>query len=95
MNVVLHEGLMGNMLRSEHIPWNVFYPMNLDKQATLTLLKEILKTDEIDKVTDIRIEWAPEKEEALDDNTSFDTYIEYIYNGKECGVGIEVKYTEE
>lgn len=95
MNVVLHEGLMGNMLRSEHIPWNVFYPMNLDKQATLTLLKEILKTDEIDKVTDIRIEWAPEKEEALDDNTSFDTYIEYMYNGKKCGVGIEVKYTEE
>ena len=43
MNVVLHEGLMGNMLRSEHIPWNVFYPMKLDKQATLTLLKEILK----------------------------------------------------
>ena len=93
MNVALHEGLMGNMLRSEHIPWNVFYPMNLDKQATVALLKEILKTDEIDNVTDI--EWAPEKETALDDNTSFDTYIEYMHNGKECGAGIEVKYTEE
>ncbi|MCF2583327.1 PGN_0703 family putative restriction endonuclease [Bacteroides caecigallinarum] len=95
LNAALHEGLMGNMLRSEHIPWNVFYPMKSDLQATSALLKDILKTDEIDKVTDIRIEWAPEKEEALDDNTSFDTYIEYIYNGKECGVGIEVKYTEE
>ena len=82
MNVVLHEGLMGNMLRSEHIPWNVFYPMNLDKQATVALLKEILRTDEIDKVTDIRIEWAPEKEEALDDNTSFDTYEEGYPFGK-------------
>ena len=56
--------------------------MNLDKQATLTLLKEILKTDEIDKVTDIRIEWASEKEEALDDNTSFDTYIESLLSTK-------------
>lgn len=95
LNAALHEGLMGNMLRSEHIPWNVFYPMKSDLQATSALLKEILKTDEIDKVTDIRIEWAPKKEGALDDNTSFDTYIEYIYNGKECGIGIEVKYTEE
>lgn len=95
LNAALHEGLMGNMLRSEHIPWNVFYPMNLDKQATVALLKEILKTDEIDNVTDIRIEWAPEKETALDDNTSFDTYIEYMYNWEKCGVGIEVKYTEE
>ena len=95
LNAALHEGLMGNMLRSEHIPWNVFYPMNLDKQATVALLKEILKTDEIDNVTDIRIEWAPQKETTLDDNTSFDTYIEYMHNGKECGVGIEVKYTEE
>ena len=66
-----------------------------DKQATVALLKEILKTDEIDNVTDIRIEWAPEKETALDDNTSFDTYIEYMYNWEKCGVGIEVKYTEE
>ncbi|MCF2593429.1 hypothetical protein I6E11_06400 [Bacteroides caecigallinarum] len=95
LNMALHEGLMGNMLRSEHIPWNVFYPMKSDLQATSALLKEILKTDKIDKVTDIRIEWAPKKEDALDDNTSFDTYIEYIYNGKKCGVGIEVKYTEE
>lgn len=86
---------MGNMLRSEHIPWNVFYPMKSDLQATAALLKEILITDEIDNVTDVRIEWAPQKESALDDNTSFDTYIEYMYNWKECGVGIEVKYTEE
>ena len=95
MNAALHEGLMGNMLRSEHIPWNVFYPMKSDLQATAALLKEILITDEIDNVTDVRIEWAPQKESALDDNTSFDTYIEYMYNGKECGVCIEVKYTEE
>lgn len=95
LNAALHEGLMGNMLRSEHIPWNVFYPMKSDLKATADLLKIVLGTEQIDEVTDIRIEWAPEKETALDDNTSFDTYIEYKYNGKKCGVGIEVKYTEE
>lgn len=95
LNAALHEGLMGNMLRSEHIPWNVFYPMKFDLEATKGLLVDLLNTKEIDAVTDIRIEWAPEKETALDDNTSFDTYIEYEYQGEKCGVGIEVKYTEQ
>lgn len=95
LNVALHEGLMGNMLRSEHIPWNVFFPMRFDLDATKGLLMDLLHTKEIDAVTDIRIEWAPDKETALDDNTSFDTYIEYEYQGEKCGVGIEVKYTEQ
>lgn len=95
LNAALHEGLMGNMLRSEHIPWNVFYPMKFDLEATKGLLMDLLGIKEIDTVTDIRIEWAPEKETALDDNTSFDTYIEYEYQGEKCGVGIEVKYTEQ
>ena len=46
-------------------------------------------------MTDIRIEWAPDNTECLNDNTSFDAYIEYLHNGKTCGIGIEVKYTEE
>lgn len=91
----IHEGLMCNMLRSEHIPWNIFYPMNFNMEASVPFFKEILGFDKIDKVIDIRIEWAPEKETALDDNTSFDTYVEYIFNGERYGIGIEVKYTEK
>ena len=91
-----HDGLYANMLRSEHIPWNVFIPMAHNLNATAMVFNKILGIDEIDEVTDIRIEWAPPKKtEYLNDNTSFDAYIEYLHNGKTCGIGIEVKYTEE
>ncbi|MBR5436014.1 MAG: hypothetical protein IK120_04030 [Muribaculaceae bacterium] len=90
-----HDGLYANMLRSEHIPWNVFIPMTHDKDATAQVFNDILGLKEIDEVTDIRIEWAPDKAKCLNDNTSFDTYIEYLHEGKTCGMGIEVKYTEE
>ena len=90
-----HDGLYANMLRSEHIPWNVFIPMTHDLNAAAQVFNKILGVDEIDKVTDIRIEWAPDKTKCLNDNTSFDAYIEYLHNGKTCGIGIEVKYTEE
>lgn len=90
-----HDGLYANMLRSEHIPWNVFIPMIHDKNATAQVFNDILGSKEIGEVTDIRIEWAPDKSQCLNDNTSFDTYIEYLHEGKKCGIGIEVKYTEE
>ena len=95
LTALQHDGLYANMLRSEHIPWNVFIPMTHDLCATVNVFKEILGTNEIDEVTDIRIEWAPDKTKCLNDNTSFDTYIEYLHGGKTCGIGIEVKYTEE
>ncbi|MBR4324592.1 MAG: hypothetical protein IKP73_03575 [Bacteroidales bacterium] len=90
-----HNGLYANMLRSEHIPWNLFVPMMRDYAATAKVFNVILGKEEIDEVTDIRIEWAPIKTQSLNDNTSFDTFIEYQSNGKKCGIGIEVKYTEE
>ncbi len=95
LTAVQHDGLFANMLRSEHIPWNVFIPMTHDKKATAQVFNDILGSKEIDEVTDIRIEWAPERSKCLKDNTSFDTYIEYLHEGKKCGIGIEVKYTEE
>lgn len=96
LTTIKHDGLYANMLRSEHIPWNLFVPMMHDLSATAKVFNDIIGTDEIDKVTDIRIEWAPEdKTLCLNDNTSFDTYIEYECKGKKCGIGIEVKYTEE
>lgn len=90
-----HEGLYANMLRSEHIPWNVFVPMMHDRDAMVKVFNRILGKEEIDEVTDIKIEWAPDKVQCLNDNTSFDTFIEYQSNGKKCGIGVEVKYTEE
>jgi hypothetical protein len=69
--------------------------MKQDPNATAQVFNKILGVDEIDKVNKVIIEWAPDKTKCLNDNTSFDTYIEYLHNGKTCGIGIEVKYTEE
>lgn len=90
-----HAGLYANMLRSEHIPWNVFVPMKADLQAAVKVFNEIIGEPIIDNITDIRIEWAPDKKKCLNDNTSFDAYIEYMHKGEIGGIGIEVKYTEE
>ena len=50
----------------------------------------------IKTVVSTKIEFAPEpKSKYLNDGTSFDAYIEYInLDGKKCGIGVEVKYTE-
>jgi len=93
---------MANMLRSEHIPYNLFYPLEKLRVANPELLKAFLEEllnhkITIDKVVNIRIEYSGggDKAELLNDNTSFDAYIEYTSDGKKCGLGIEVKYTEK
>lgn len=95
LTITKRDELFANMLRSEHIPWNLFVPMMQDYKATAQVFNDILGNAEIDEITDIRIEWAPDKTVCMNDNTSFDTYIEYLNDGKKCGIGIEVKYTEE
>ena len=88
--------ILTNVLRSEHIPYNVFFPMRHDLQKT-ALLFRMLTGKDVETVEDIIIEYAPSpKEEYLDDLTSFDTYVYYKNSkGLPCGIGIEVKYTEQ
>lgn len=88
--------VLKNLLRSEHIPYNIFFPMRNDLKKS-ALLFRILTGRAVEIVTDIKIEYAPSpKEEYLNDSTSFDVYVEYIdSNEKKCGIGIEVKYTEQ
>ena len=93
---------MKNMLRSEHIPYNFFYPLEkLRKQnpdLLATFLQNLLLGEiSVDKVIRIKIEFASDlhKSKLLNDNTSFDAYIEYMSGNKKCGLGIEVKYTEK
>ena len=88
--------LFSNMLRSEHIPYNIFTPMEDDLDATVALFNEIIGGG-ISKINCIRIEYAgvADKSEYLNDGTSFDTFIEYVSSdGSIGGIGIEVKYTE-
>lgn len=88
--------LFSNMLRSEHIPYNLFVPMEEDLEDAKLLFNEIIGGG-ILKITHINIEFAgyADKSMYLNDGTSFDAYIEYLDERNQKGaIGIEVKYTE-
>jgi len=88
--------LYSNMLRSEHIPFNFFIPLNNDKGFCKNVFNEILSI-EILSIDRVEIEYAPKPSiNYLNDATSFDAYIEYTTTDKTSGIiGIEVKYTEQ
>ena len=90
--------LLRNALRSEHIPYNLFFPMmkECNRNTTRDFFNDLLGTDAISKVLDVKIEYAPQpKFNYLCDGTSFDTFILYQHkDGSKGGIGIEVKYTE-
>ena len=88
--------LFSNLLRSEHIPYNIFTPMEEDLNAATMLFNKIINGG-ISKINRILIEYAGvgNKSEYLNDGTSFDVFIEYASSdGSIGGIGIEVKYTE-
>ena len=85
-----------DMLRSEHIPFNLFAPLIDRPDLANSLLYRILGV-ELSSPYQIELEWAPKPaEKYLGDRTSFDTYIKGADDqGRVVGVGIEVKYTEQ
>ena len=84
-----------DMLRSEHIPFNLFIPFKKKKDFCKQVFDEILGN--IKSIDKIEIEYAPSpKENYLNDKTSFDAYIEYTHTDNSKGIiAIEVKYTEK
>jgi hypothetical protein len=97
--------VFSDMLRSEHIPFNLFVPLRYDLNFCKNVfnqflggsIKKINGHSIIDGTENIKIEYSPRpKKEFLNDNTSFDTYIEYqLHDGSFGLIGIEVKYTEK
>lgn len=85
-----------DMLRSEHIPFNLLAPLDTDRESALKIISQAFGV-ELSMIESIEIEYAPSpKENYLNDGTAFDTYIKgKLQNGKICGLGIEVKYTEQ
>ena len=88
--------LYSNLLRSEHIPFNIFIPLDKDRNYCKNVIGDIVKSN-ITSIDKIEIEYAPKpKEKYLNDGTSFDAYIEYTnFDGTKGMIGIEVKYTEK
>jgi hypothetical protein len=89
-----------DMLRSEHIPFNLFIPLKPEygQGQTLAFWQTLLPDLGIQKITDVKVEWVwpVDISRLLDDHTSFDAYLAYENSsGESCGIGIEVKYTEK
>jgi hypothetical protein len=84
-----------DMLRSEHIPFNMFAPLKANPQLAAQVLGRAFDIELVPPL-DIRFEWAPEdREKYLGDATAFDVYIQgKDKSGRTVGIGVEVKYTE-
>ena len=88
--------LTANMLRSEHIPYNLFTPLETMPEIATDLFGKMVGVP-IRQIKSIKIEYAGtgDKSMYLNDRTSFDAFISYTTpDGKNGGIGIEVKYTE-
>jgi hypothetical protein len=85
-----------DMLRSEHIPFNLLAPLDTDRKTSNKIISSAFGINCVD-ILSIDIEYAPDpKNEYLNDGTAFDTYIKILKSdGKSSGIGIEVKYTEQ
>lgn len=85
-----------DLLRSEHIPFNLLAPLDTNRKVAANIILNAWNID-CSKIQLIKLEYAPSpKGKYLNDLTAFDTYIKVILkNGKSCGIGIEVKYTEQ
>lgn len=84
-----------DMLRSEHIPFNLFAPLVKRPDLAQEILFALLSRKFHPPIR-IEFECAPKPaSNFLDDLTSFDTYIEARDHREQLtGIGIEVKYTE-
>ncbi|MCL2809294.1 MAG: hypothetical protein FWD24_04405 [Treponema sp.] len=93
--IKFNKNIYQNMLRSEHIPFNLFIPLDNNKIYLKNVFNEIFN-GEIKLIDLLKIEYAPQpKEKYLNDKTSFDVYIEYTRDDDKKGIiGIEIKYTE-
>lgn len=88
--------LTSNMLRSEHIPYNFFTPLETMPESAAERFGKIIGMP-IRKILEIKIEYAGEGDKSLylNDRTSFDAFVRYeARDGRIGGIGIEVKYTE-
>ena len=85
-----------DLLRSEHIPFNMLAPLAGRPDLMRIVLKEAFAL-ELQGPFEMQIEWAPSpSDKYLGDMTSFDTFVKgFGANGEQVGVGIEVKYTEQ
>ena len=84
-----------DLLRSEHIPFNMMAPLAERPDLARMIIKDAFQ-QKVEGPFELKLEWAPEpKHKYLDDMTSFDAYLQgFGADGGLIGIGVEVKYTE-
>lgn len=84
-----------DMLRSEHIPFNMFAPLKENQELAVRVLLKAFNI-ECCLIEQLEFEWAPDgRENYLKDHTAFDVYLEIIDDqDRKIGIGVEVKNTE-
>ena len=87
--------LLNNLLSSQPMCFNLFGPLVTDT-ALATRLMKALFPGQVERVCEVRIEWAPEPPSTyLADRTAFDAFIDYVRpDGQRAFVGFETKLTE-
>jgi hypothetical protein len=80
-------------LRSQHIPFNFFVPLWDDQEFAIKVLKQLFRIN-ITSLTRIEFEFPSRSDNPLEDNTSFDAFIEFETGVGKGFFGIETKYTE-
>ena len=84
--------LTANMLRSEHIPYNLFTPLETMPKVAVEIFSTLINVP-IKKIYTIEIEYAGNGDKSLylNDRTSFDAFVRYeAIDGRTGGIGIEV-----
>lgn len=84
-----------NMLRSEHIPFNMFAPFSNEPALAAQVFSRMIGRP-CGSLLGLEFEWKPKTRSSyLDDNTAFDVFALFTCQQTErLGVGVEVKYTE-
>jgi len=87
--------LRNNLLSSQPMCFNLLAPLAQDLDLASRLLTGLPGLPDSLRVTEVKVEYAPPKEQHLNDNTAFDAWIEYERDPDVRGfVGIETKLTE-
>lgn len=92
---VYKQQLYANLLRSEHIPFNMFVPFREESALFASVMAQAVGVN-VAAIGSIEVEYAPEPaSEYLNDKTAFDVLCDCEdATGGKFFLGVEVKYTE-
>lgn len=93
--VIRKDRLLGNLLSSQPLAFNLFAELSLDLKRATQVFRQVLD-ERIDRVTSIQFEHSPGRgdERFTGDHSAMDVFVEYTAGGRRGSIGIEVKYAE-